>query len=143
MLGHNSKICWFVRRWCCALCAGLLVLPGCSGPSAVARREAMSGFGAGEVAQGGSWEAVLPSPEVQQRLAYEDASLAPEFGRADARLNRRDDSARLATSQWPAAARADLGRVRSIFIRDREGRITYFDAELRRSRFDDPYLYGR
>ncbi|MCC6322573.1 MAG: hypothetical protein IT438_14185 [Phycisphaerales bacterium] len=103
-----------------ALCGGVAIacwLGGCAA-SSVPRREAGSAsrFGGD---QGASAEVVFAPVEVGDWGA-------PEYGRRDAQLSVREDGPLLATSQWPEPERASLENPRYLYIRDRDGRYTYF-----------------
>lgn len=81
--------------------------------------------------QGGSWELVFPSPGVAARLA--DSGEGPEYARLDGSLNPRGNEPLTAIDSWPEAPRADLGRARSVRVRDNQNAfIYYFPTRSRR-----------
>ena len=94
---------------CCA--AGFA---GCA--SSVPRREARftSGFGGD---QGAASEVVF---------ATTPDSVGDEFFRRDASLSIYEGQAQIATAQWPEPERTSLENPRYLYLRDRDGRYTYF-----------------
>jgi hypothetical protein len=104
-----------------------LAIAGCA--TQVPQREAMSGYGSrSESGQAGSWESVLSTPEVIERLAATPPDSLPEFARADYRLSESNPGPVLASGQWPEPDRTSLEYPRYLQIRDRDGRLTYFST---------------
>ncbi|MDZ4686825.1 MAG: hypothetical protein SH850_17265 [Planctomycetaceae bacterium] len=111
-----------ILKICCVLAAAAaLTSGGCA--RQVAERSTVARSGTVELAQGGAWESVFGP------LHDYDPSALPEFGRNDYRLNASQPSALLATSQWPQPERDSLDNVRYLYLRDRDGRITYFGPD--------------
>lgn len=84
-----------------------------------------------EPGQGGAWEAVLASPDVARWHEYTDPSQLESFGRADARLAAGSHGDDINAMAWPTAAAPSLAQYRRLDVRDRDGRIVYFDRERR------------
>lgn len=99
----------------------VIVLQGCQSRVSERPRELSAG------SQGGSWEAVFPSPYVAQRVAAGDAY--PEYSRSDARLGVRSAQPVLATNEWPERARPDLLRARRITLETNPNQVLVLPLE--------------
>lgn len=118
-------------KMCAALAPAILLVGfggGCASP--VPSREPFAAASAAtiEPPQGSSWESVLPSPEVARWHEFIDPRNMESYGRADHRLAAASGSD-VNAMNWPAAARPSLAQTRRLDIRDRDGRIVYFDRE--------------
>ena len=89
----------------------------------------MGGFGGDQAA---SAELVFAGPEWTNSAADYGA---PEYGRRDYMLSPISNQPILATAEWPEPERASLENPRYLYIRDRDGRYTYFvpDGYARRN----------
>lgn len=120
-------------KMCAALATAILIAGlggGCAAPVPAREPSAAASAVAVEPPQGSSWESVLPTPEVARWHEFVDPRSLESFGRADQRLAVATGSD-INAMHWPAAARPSLAHARRLDIRDRDGRIVYFDRERR------------
>lgn len=110
-------------------------LAGCA--SGVERRaDAWGGEGAAArvASQGGAWELVFATPDLEPRMR--DAG--PEYARRDHALNPRAGRAITAADSWPEADRPSLSRSRRIPTRDTGSSSVFYLSERERRGGQDP-----
>lgn len=119
---------------CAALACFVLAAGGCA--SSIERRaDAWGGEGAlaPTASQGGAWELVFATPDVEPRTR--DAG--PELARRDGELNPRAGRALTAADGWPEADRPSLSRSRRIPTRDTGSSSVFYFSERERRRDGD------
>ncbi|MBX3402672.1 MAG: hypothetical protein KF699_04580 [Phycisphaeraceae bacterium] len=116
-----------------------LALAGCA--SGVEHRaDAWGGEGAAAqvASQGGAWELVFATPDLEPRVR----EAGPEHARRDHALNPRAGRALTAADSWPEADRPSLSRSRRIPTRDTgSSSVFYFGERERRGGQDSGWWY--
>lgn len=102
----------------------------------------MGGVGGPVASQGGSWELLFGTPDLERQLASQRGGEEWERGRRDAGLNPRAGRAVTALDSWPEPERPSLSGYRRIPTRDTgSSAIFYLAPSDRRGRQDPGWWY--
>lgn len=129
-------------RWALGLAAAALAGAGLAGCASGVERRADAWGGEGAAAQvasqGGAWELVFATPDLEPRVR----EAGPESWRRDHALNPRTGRAMTAADGWPEADRPSLSRSRRIPTRDTgSSSVFYFSERERRGGQDQGWWY--